>query len=328
MAYAVCAVLAVLLCLFVCVSIVYRKQLYKYKHKENEYLEQLKKENEEELISIYNNKTKDLQYKYDTLESELKEKYNADAAFLNSEIESKRALIEQYKSDLNTNYRLEKEKIEEYKRQELEKVNTDISLIKEQLYQSAQREKEQLNTEISTIQTELNTYKDKRRTINEAIAKEREIKEKEKFFSVCLSGADLEDINTLQQLKPRLHSAASLDKIIFDCYVKRPLDEMVKRVTKGRAVSGIYKITEKETGLIYIGKSVDIGKRFQGHVKTAFGVGSLASSTFHTYMAERGVQNFTFEILEEVPKENLTEREKYYINFYESNKYGLNMREG
>lgn len=41
-------------------------------------------------------------------------------------------------------------------------------------------------------------------------------------------------------------------------------------------------------------------------------------------MEEKGVWNFSFEVLEEVDKENLTSREKYYINFYESDKYGLN----
>lgn len=45
-------------------------------------------------------------------------------------------------------------------------------------------------------------------------------------------------------------------------------------------------------------------------------------------MEKDGVQNFTFELLEEVPKDKLTEREKYWINFYDSKSYGLNMREG
>lgn len=45
-------------------------------------------------------------------------------------------------------------------------------------------------------------------------------------------------------------------------------------------------------------------------------------------MEKNGAWNFTFEIIEEVPKENLTEREKWYINFYESDKYGLNQKIG
>ena len=34
------------------------------------------------------------------------------------------------------------------------------------------------------------------------------------------------------------------------------------------------------------------------------------------------------ELIEEVPKDKLTEREKYWIDFYGSKEYGMNMREG
>ena len=39
-------------------------------------------------------------------------------------------------------------------------------------------------------------------------------------------------------------------------------------------------------------------------------------------MAADGVENFTFEILEECPANQLNEREKFYIEFYDSNNYG------
>ena len=42
-------------------------------------------------------------------------------------------------------------------------------------------------------------------------------------------------------------------------------------------------------------------------------------------MAKNGLWNYRFQVLEEVEKEKLTEREKFYITFYESNKYGFNM---
>ena len=45
-------------------------------------------------------------------------------------------------------------------------------------------------------------------------------------------------------------------------------------------------------------------------------------------MKEDGCENFTFELLEKVPKEKLKERESYYIDFYDSKKYGLNTLSG
>ncbi len=91
---------------------------------------------------------------------------------------------------------------------------------------------------------------------------------------------------------------------------------MEKRVLGSKKPSGIYIITYIPTGEIYIGKSVDISNRWQEHVKSAFDLGSIAHSSLHVKMAEKGVWNFTFQVLEEVSKDKLGEREKYWINLY------------
>ena len=103
---------------------------------------------------------------------------------------------------------------------------------------------------------------------------------------------------------------------------------MTKRILQGRAPSGIYKITRLKTGEVYIGKSTDIKSRWQQHCKSCYHCGTISHSTLHDTMQKDGIWNFTFELLEEVPKDKLTEREKYWINFYDSKNYGLNQREG
>ena len=45
-------------------------------------------------------------------------------------------------------------------------------------------------------------------------------------------------------------------------------------------------------------------------------------------MEKDGIDNFTFELIEEVNKSQLTEREKYWINFYKAKDYGLNEKNG
>jgi len=94
------------------------------------------------------------------------------------------------------------------------------------------------------------------------------------------------------------------------------MDEMIKRVTGGRDVSGIYKITYLRTGEAYIGKTTNIKKRWGEHCKSALDIGTIAHSSFHTRLKKDGLWNYTFEILEEVPKDQLTEREKFYISLY------------
>lgn len=102
---------------------------------------------------------------------------------------------------------------------------------------------------------------------------------------------------------------------------------MVKRIVKEDKVSGIYCITYLPTGEMYIGRSVDIGNRWIEHIKSSFGLGSIASSSLHTKMARDGLQNFGFQILEKVPKDKLNEREKYWIEIYGSQSL-LNQKAG
>ena len=45
-------------------------------------------------------------------------------------------------------------------------------------------------------------------------------------------------------------------------------------------------------------------------------------------MSEDGPENFYFEILEEVEKDKLRERESYYISWFKSDKFGLNTLSG
>ena len=103
---------------------------------------------------------------------------------------------------------------------------------------------------------------------------------------------------------------------------------MIKRVLNNREPSGIYKITRLKTNEIYIGKSTNIKNRFQQHAKSVFNCGTISHSILHKTMEKDGIENFTFELLEEVPKEKLSEREKYWIQFYDTVKYGMNEKVG
>ena len=45
-------------------------------------------------------------------------------------------------------------------------------------------------------------------------------------------------------------------------------------------------------------------------------------------MMKDGVENFTFEVLEECERALLNDREKYYISFYRAQEHGYNMSRG
>jgi hypothetical protein len=181
---------------------------------------------------------------------------------------------------------------------------------------------------LNEVAAQLEDYRKKQSVINEEILRRRQVEEQQDFYRVVLDENAISDIQILLTIREKLTSHENLDKLIYDAYVAKPVMEMTKRVLGGRAPSGIYKITRLKTGEIYIGKSTDIKKRWSEHAKTAYGVGSIAHSILHTTIKRDGIENFTFELLEEVPKDKLTEREKYWITFYNSKEYGLNERVG
>ena len=85
---------------------------------------------------------------------------------------------------------------------------------------------------------------------------------------------------------------------------------------------GIYKITNKLNGKVYIGKSIDIETRWKQHIYNP------QNSAIHLAICKYGKDNFNFEIIEQIPIEQLDSREKYWINYYNSISNGYNCTYG
>lgn len=83
-----------------------------------------------------------------------------------------------------------------------------------------------------------------------------------------------------------------------------------------KKICGIYKITNLVNGKCYIGQAVDIHHRWKEHMRK---INDL-SYDYVLYRAFRkyGVEQFSFEIIEECGQELLDERERYYIEIYHS----------
>ena len=214
---------------------------------------------------------------------------------------------------------------------ELEKIRQDKLTILNAEYKQFESDQEEIKRktliEIEEIINLLDDYRSQREAVNLAILREKEIKEKENFYKIVIPENDQEDIEVLKTIGPRLRNREALNKLIYDVFVKRPLNELIKRVTNGKEISGIYKITYIKTGEAYIGKSTNISTRWQNHIKTACGLEGAARTTFHNRLEQDGIWNYTFEILEEVPKDKLSEREKFYIELYGTDTQ-LNMKKG
>ena len=229
------------------------------------------------------------------------------------------------------------EKIKDYEQLRLTQINHSLELEekrKQELLQrqlddfiaSAAETKKSVNEEIEELKLLLEDYKSKRDLINQAIVHEKEIHEQQDFYRIVLNESDKEDIQLLNTIEMRLHSREALYKLIYDVFYKKPLNDMINRVLQGKEFCGIYRITNLKTNEAYIGKSTNIKTRWQNHCKTAIGLDGMARTKIHSAMKEYGIDNFSFEVLEKCTKENYSEREKYWINFYETNVYGYNIQ--
>lgn len=229
------------------------------------------------------------------------------------------------------------EKIKDYEQLRLTQINHSLELEekrKQELLQrqlddfiaSAAETKKSVNDEIEELRSLLEDYKSKRDLINQAIVHEKEIHEQQDFYRIILNESDKEDIQLLNTIEMRLHSREALYKLIYDVFYKKPLNDMINRVLQGKEFCGIYRITNLKTNEAYIGKSTNIKTRWQNHCKTAIGLDGMARTKIHSAMKEYGIDNFSFEVLEKCTKENYSEREKYWINFYETNVYGYNIQ--
>lgn len=229
------------------------------------------------------------------------------------------------------------EKIKDYEQLRLTQINHSLELEekrKQELLQrqlddfiaSAAETKKSVNEEIEELRSLLEDYKSKRDLINQAIIHEKEIREQQDFYRIVLNESDKEDIQLLNTIEMRLHSREALYKLIYDVFYKKPLNDMINRVLQGKEFCGIYRITNLKTNEAYIGKSTNIKTRWQNHCKTAIGLDGIARTKIHSAMKEYGIDNFSFEVLEKCTKENYSEREKYWINFYETNVYGYNIQ--
>lgn len=198
--------------------------------------------------------------------------------------------------------------------------------LEENAQQEFQAKQRSYNNELSYLKKELEDFRSRRDAINEAIRRERELIEKEDFYKIQLTQNDIEDIKLLDSMRNHLCHKEVLPKVIWESIARRPVNEMIKRVV-GQKVGGIYKITYIPTGEAYIGRTVNFKDRWQAHIQTALGMEKAASSTLHTHMARNGIWNYSFEILEEVPKDKQSEREKFYIDLYGTQKQ-LNMKAG
>jgi len=82
-----------------------------------------------------------------------------------------------------------------------------------------------------------------------------------------------------------------------------------------RGKSGVYCAIHRDSLACYIGSSVNLSRRRHNHLNEAR---KGRDVKFHKALAEFGAHSFNFEVIELCPREQLAEREDFWIKFYRS----------
>jgi len=198
------------------------------------------------------------------------------------------------------------------------------------LKQSYNELQNKLIAETAQVQKELDKISSTRAAAIQAQLKEQEIKNKQSFYCPQISDIDLKDVKVLRDIEYKLNNPRVLRMLIWQTYYQKPINQICANVLGSATAikTGIYKITNQKNNLVYIGQAVDIATRWKNHAKAGLGIDTPANNKLYKSMIEDGLESFSFEVLEECNRSELNEKEKFYIELYQSDVYGFNSNAG
>ena len=160
-----------------------------------------------------------------------------------------------------------------------------------------------------------------------ASAKRDEEKKQEKnFYRLTLPESDLYEISQLRAVEPFLRDREALNKVIWKVYYEKPYTDMIGRVIGQGVKTGIYKITNIENQMCYVGQAVNVSDRWKQHIKRGLGAETPTRNKLYPAMRQYGVENFTFELLEECSKDNLDAREDHWQDYFHAKDFGYSIK--
>ena len=146
-------------------------------------------------------------------------------------------------------------------------------------------------------------------------------------YKILVTDLDLLEINRLRKIAPYFRNARAIYKIIWESYYRNNTTDLINRVIGAGTHTGIYKLTNLKNQKVYIGQAANLADRWKDHIKAGLGI-DTPNNMLYAAMIKDGVENFTFEVLEECERSALNDRETYYIEFYRSQEHGYNMTKG
>lgn len=252
-------------------------------------------------------------YEYNEIIKKLEDNKNKLQQEFNEEKQKMNYAMAAYCEILENNYRTEESKHDSSIKELRDKFKEESHLIERSIKES----KDQLKEIKSLI-----------RTGNEEILKRKEKLSQIDFHRIPLTEDEINDISALRTIKKNLRYPTLIDKLIWSQFFQKKATDLCNRVLGTDKTCGIYSIENITTGEKYIGQSVDIASRWKDHIKCGLGIDASSTNKLYCAMQKDGVENFIFHKIEDTPREKLNEREKFWIDFYDSFNFGYNSTKG
>lgn len=159
-----------------------------------------------------------------------------------------------------------------------------------------------------------------------AAKRQEEMETAQDFYRLNLPDIDIEEIIKLREVTVLLRDSEPLNKVIWKVYYEKPYTDLIGRVVGTGVHTGIYKITNIKSQKCYVGQAADIASRWKQHIKRGIGAEAPTRNKLYPAMLEHGVENFTFEIVEECSRAQLNEREDYWQDYFGAKEFGYSIK--
>lgn len=273
------------------------------------------KEQYEQKLQEYKQLKQDVDKEYKASEESAKKYYQQMLDFykqkFHTDIEEIHAIFMDTKHSLEDSYEeLAKDLVQDY----LDKEQESIQKIKK------------LNEKIQFEESQL---EDLRHKVEAAVAYDKrneENKNKTDFYKLNLTQDDLDEIYELRKIISHFRNPEPVNKVIWKTYYEKPYTDLVGRVIGSGVHCGIYKITNLQNNMCYVGQSTNIAERWKQHIKRGLGADTPTRNKLYPIMQTVGVENFSFEIIEECTKSQLNDREDYWQDFFKAKEFGYSIK--
>ena len=156
----------------------------------------------------------------------------------------------------STKMELSAEKLSEEFQQAQENVkqeylNTLTDCVKDFTFEIENKQKE-----LNKIENQLKDIQNKVDNAVEAAKRAEELRQEKDFYKLQLSDIDIQEIEKLREVAPYLRDSEPLNKVIWKVYYEKPYSDLIGRIIGNNVYSGIYKITNIENEMCYVGQAV------------------------------------------------------------------------